>query len=251
MKVDYNKIEFSDEFLRLGFKNEDRLYESIDITPVSEKIDKSINDIKKYNKLIKNYDDMSGTIFNDFIKELANIELEQEDYLNILSFVNGKEYDRVSTIETSMITRSKLPFRISYKAAISKGLFVLPGHIYNTKELSELVDTNSIVLLEEVHKPLNSSYDEIEYRVPFNVYSKKDFTSEDGELYIVTLKYIKNKFSSELLRNKMDEYIKYLEDEIRYMCSFGNNNSNYREVSQELKRKFDKEYRKIINDLRK
>lgn len=247
MTFDYDILDFSIDFLKLGYKRDDN--QSIDLSSITSKIDKYLIKIEKYKKYIDDYEKISNDLFIYFLETLGSLKLSIEDYLNILEKANNKKYKSMEIIKTTMLTKTKMPYRVTYLAALSDNIKYSPNYIYSTSELDSLIKSNDIVLFTELKEHIDE-FDYYEVKKYYVSHDKDDFLKPSGEYFKSTLEYIKEIFNSEKLKELMDEHIKILESEIKYAVKFGNSNSNYSEVSQTLKEEVDRSYMKRIKELK-
>ena len=252
MNVNYEKPSLSNEFLQLGYKNESKLYEGVDVSSITGKLDSCLGKAATCKETIDNYDSISDDMFKKTIDELCTTEFETKDYLNIVSLKEGKRFDKIQVIHTNMLPFRKAATRMSFICAVNSEYNLYTDWIMTKNEVKALVDRGLIVLLKPEEEVLNmrlDTYDEYNDN-EFTVYRKEDFTQKDGRLYKYTLQYFRNIFTTEAMRNHLNSYLEQIEDELGYMILFGKENNNYRNISKTLERKVNDNYKFRLSKLR-
>ena len=232
MKIEFDKPDLTKEYVEAIINK--RRNGNIDVTNIINRINHYYSKIDDMNLITVL--SMSDKIFYTILSDLANIKLDRNDEMNILSLMNNKNYTHTHLINTTMLAHRKVPTTVSYLITADEDVIIDENHLYTASELSQLIDRKDLVILDKIYNTKDitiPSKSELEFG--FEVYNSKRFLNEKDSLYLYTLKYIRKIVSNELIDEAKRKYKEDLNSEIDYVINF-NNEDDSKEVSDELRK---------------
>ena len=214
MKITFNKPSLMQEYFSI-LQERSINPNYVDLSFVTNKLNYYIDNINNYKLLSEEKRGVPDSVFYIILKEIANVEFETKDYLEILSEYNCKTYNRIDTIYTTMLANKKMATRITYEAAICREMNFYQNHLFSVKELNFLTNNKSFVLIKE-HDITDTikNYYKIDTKTNYQTTDYDSFTDVNSNIYPYTLKHIKKLATKSLIKEEMEDYIKKLKEEI-------------------------------------
>lgn len=108
--------------------------------------------------LQSNLDDLDGAKIYEKLEKAFEIHIEDDDYLEMFSKKNGREYIACTDIATSaafkVIFEPKVDWMLSFRALVAEGV-ELENRPYSLAELEEMVSKKDIVLLHNIPEEIS------------------------------------------------------------------------------------------------
>ena len=219
MIIEFENPNLMDEYFKsiLDYKEND----NICVDKILEKKDKYMSKLNKSRFL--NDKNINDEFYYSILSELSNVILEKNDYLEILSSMNNKEYIKIDTIKTSLLANKRIPTSILFEIAYTKDFNYDSNHYYTIDELNNSINNKDIVLLDKLYNIDNIDFNNVnenEKSCLFEIINYIDFLNPNSKLYLYTLKYIRNNISEKFLDEKLNEYKNNIYREIEYVVHF-------------------------------
>ena len=218
MEINFKKPSLTMEYYSILLDDNISYRGRNDVSKVTDKINYYIDKIDNYKTICK--DEVDDKQFYSLLTQIAKINLNKEDYINILELMNNKNYNRISKIKTSMIANRKMATRVEYEAILSDRIKKDNNYIYTVRNISELTESNDLVLLREKLVPLiDIDSKKLEKYFKFNTLNFNDFLNPDDEKNSYLIKYIRSMINKDDIKKELKNYILELNTEINRIIS--------------------------------
>lgn len=260
---------------RLGYVHEQAISKYsktgvVDVSNICKEIDDLLSGAEDWQRLFK--ENISDEEFYKILTGMAFImDWDEQDFLNIVRKYYGKKFVGSKTIETKM---QKTVLRtgdrcnalgkfdswyedvgINFIILYTEDANVSSAHIYSADEIRELIENNKIVLVTEKERKLfDSDKGKEEYQIfdcaYHKEYSLRNFLDENSKFYSSTLKYIRERLTTEKLKQLLDRNIQHINSEISQIIDCGEESIPKEHIASECYIEFEaREYTRRLKKL--
>lgn len=209
--------------------------EKIDFTKVNYVMEKLLNGAECCIEMITNRNNLSNKDFYDKLNQFAYISCWDEvDCYKVLELAYDTKFLGETVISTTMHTNVQKKeghghdfswwneeIGIDLRIIYSKDFNIEYDHFYTVEEIKKLIDEKKVVIISIMERDLSlgeENYKKESYQIfncAFDDYDMQyEFFNEGGKFYKYTLMYIKEKLTTEKLKELFSNHLKHTNSEV-------------------------------------